>query len=197
MANLPLVAGILVGGKSTRYGRPKAHEVLPNGKTVLTHVIETARLVASEVVLLGDMEGLVGAAANCRQFPDQAGTAGPIAGLASLLSHAKDQWALLLACDLPLLEAELFSPLFEEVSADASVDAAAFGTGLPRRPLFTCCALYHPRIAPTVRQAIDRRELRLQAILQSVQTRMVQPTPSQIRMLQDMNTPEDKSRLLD
>ncbi|GJM27003.1 MAG: hypothetical protein DHS20C16_34180 [Phycisphaerae bacterium] len=196
MAKLPLVAGILVGGKSTRFGRPKALEVLPNGETVLTHVIETARSVATDVVLLGAMDGLEGAASSCRQLPDQEGISGPIAGLSSLLAHANKHWALMLACDLPLLGSALFTPLIDAALAGDPIDVAAFGTGLTHRPFYTCCTLYHPRIMPQVEQAIQQREFRLQRIVQAVRTKMIQPDPSQKRLLQDMNTPEDKSRLL-
>ncbi len=203
MSDLPgsndvsIVAGILVGGKSSRFGRPKALERLPNGKTLLEHVVETARSVATEVVLLGEVGDLTDATFHCRQLPDQPGAAGPLAGLSSLLAFAESHWALLLACDLPLLQTELLTPLVEAVGHDASIDVAVYGTGLAHRPFYTCCALYHPRLIPAVQEAMVRGDFRLQNVLHSARVQTIEPNPAQSRMLQDMNTPEDKSRLLD
>ncbi len=196
MAKVPITAGILVGGKSSRFGRPKAIEQLPNGKTVLAHVIEVARVVADDVVLLGASDAISPDAFDCHQLSDPDGVAGPIGGLSSLLAHANDQWGLLLACDLPLLRPELFDPMMDAVRDDGSLDAVAYTTGLARRPFYACCALYHPRILATVQDAIGQGQFRLQAVLQSVRTHLVEPDESQSQMLQDMNTPEDKSRLL-
>ncbi|MCA9252496.1 MAG: NTP transferase domain-containing protein [Phycisphaerae bacterium] len=196
MTELPCVAGILVGGKSSRFGRPKALEPLPSGKTVLAHVIEAARSVASDVVLLGTSGEIDATAFNCRLLPDPSGASGPIGGLSSLLAYAADRWGLLLACDLPLLQSELLVSMLKIVRADNSIDAVTFGTGLKKRPFYACCALYHPRILPQVLDAVNHRRFRLQAILQTVHTHVITPDESQMRMLQDMNTPEDKSRLL-
>ncbi len=197
MREIDCVAGILIGGESSRFGRPKALERLPCGETALEHVITTARSVAGEVVLLGQSDEVAIANLNCQQLADPPETVGPMAGLASLLSHAKNRWALLLACDLPLIESELFSPLIAAARTDSTRDVIAYETGIPHRPFYTCCTLYHPRILQTVEAAVERGEFRLQGILQSVRTQSIIPNDAQKCMLQDMNTPEDKSRLLD
>ncbi len=191
-----LLAGVLVGGKSSRYGRPKALELLANGETVIEHVVKTAALLADELVLLGTKFELPPSLDAYRQLPDYSNGAGPITGLHSLLTHANDRWALMLACDLPLLHEDLFHPLIQTACNRTDCDVIAYGTGLPERPAYTCCALYHPRVLPRVERAIERGEFRLQAVSGGGDVHLIEPSPQQQRMLQDMNTPEDKTRLL-
>ncbi|NOX59395.1 MAG: molybdenum cofactor guanylyltransferase [Planctomycetes bacterium] len=202
MGAVRCVAGVLIGGKSTRFGRPKALEPLPSGKTVIAHVLSVVEACADalcidDVVLLGKGQtyDLPPEIASHTQLADCAKGAGPLAGLHSLLTHAGDRWALMLACDLPLIQETLLHPLFSIPSQEDLPDVVAYQTDLKRRPFFTCCALYHPRILPRVDQALDAGDYRLQSILRAVATKAIQPSPEQRRMLQDINTPEDKNRL--
>ena len=161
---LNVLAGVLVGGKSSRFGRPKALEQLANGKAVIEHVVAVASHVADEVALLGIGLELPPSLHAYRRLADPPNAAGPIGGLHSLLTHAKNRWALMLACDLPLLREDVFDPLIQAVSDRADCDVVAYATGLQDRPVFTCCALYHPRILPKVERAIDGGQFRLQTV---------------------------------
>lgn len=99
----PLVGGLLVGGASRRFGRPKALELYA-GRAFAERVAEALAAVAGEVVLLGAGE-VPAALAGLPRLADAAGVGGPLAGvLAALAARPGHAW-LVAACDQPRLDA--------------------------------------------------------------------------------------------
>lgn len=100
-----LVGGLLVGGASVRFGRPKALELL-DGRSFAGRAARALRGVADEVVLLG--EGPVpDELAGLERLSDIGGLRGPLAGvLAALAARADVAW-LVAACDQPHLTVAL------------------------------------------------------------------------------------------
>ncbi len=101
------IAGILVGGDSRRMRQPKALLMSPQGRTMVEHVVDAARGVADEIVLLGDSPSLPCSLEDLTILPDAKPKAGPLAGLCSLLQHARDHWSVLLACAICLILAQV------------------------------------------------------------------------------------------
>lgn len=190
------VAGILVGGRSRRMGRPKLSLPLPGGKTLIEHVADAvarAQPWIEEVLLLGLSPELPGPVAGLRILPDVEACAGPLAGLCALLAYAQQRWSLLLACDMPLLEPRLLERLRAAASPD--VDAIAFRR--PDRPdaWDACCALYHPRILPAAMKALKGGG-GLQDLIRSVRVVTLTPSSAERRMLSNVNTLSDYQALV-
>ena len=189
------VAGILVGGQSTRMGRPKATLLLADGRRLVEHVAGVACRTGrwlDEVVILGVGQELPGSLAAFRILSDVEAGAGPLAGLCALLGHVGQRWSLLLACDMPLLEPALLERLFAAVTPEC--DAIAFRR--PDRPesWHACCALYHPRLLPAA--LLELRQGRsLQKLLAMARLITIDPCPEEQRMLLNLNTPQDYERL--
>lgn len=106
------VVGIFVGGASRRMGGyPKG--LLPatekDGSTIVLRTLRLADAIASEVVLLGAHDAY--RHLPCRTLVDEREGAGPLGGLVTLLSYAKDSFAIGLACDMPYLTAPLLRRL--------------------------------------------------------------------------------------
>lgn len=100
----PTFAGVLIGGQSRRMGRAK-HLLKHRGRTWLGNVVEAARVVSDEVVLLGT--GRVPAAyASLPRLPDAPGLAGPVAGMCAAMRWGANARWIFLACDTPLLTSE-------------------------------------------------------------------------------------------
>jgi molybdopterin-guanine dinucleotide biosynthesis protein A len=107
--------------------------------------------------------------------------------------------ALLLACDLPRLEARLLERLMEELSCELEtldglsqgIDAAAFATSAPPLGWEPCCAIYMPSSALSVSDRIERGEYSLQGLLKSIRTKTVLLTGGEAELLANMNRPED------
>ena len=101
---VPVYAGVLIGGKSSRFGQPK-HLVDDNGKTWLERTIEAVRPQVDGIAILG--EGAV--PESIRSVPvlcDVQDAEGPLAGMrAAMRWRPLTSW-LFLPCDLPLLSEE-------------------------------------------------------------------------------------------
>ncbi len=97
----PLLGGVLVGGTSSRMGRPK-HLARVGGLTLLERACGALAAHTAEVVLLGRARGT----ARRTSLPDAPGTRGPLAGILSALRwHPCAAW-LITACDMPALTAD-------------------------------------------------------------------------------------------
>ena len=70
------VAGVLIGGRSLRMGRPKALLPHAEGGTMVEHAVRVARRVAVEVFLLGMLAPRVG---------ENAAMAGMLAGFLTMI----------------------------------------------------------------------------------------------------------------
>jgi molybdopterin-guanine dinucleotide biosynthesis protein MobB len=95
----PVYGGVLIGGKSTRMGRPK-HLVESGGKTWLERAVELLRGGTERVVIIGagdvpaSLEGVA-------RLPDVPDAEGPMAGLLAAVRWAPHVSWLVSACDLP------------------------------------------------------------------------------------------------
>ncbi len=99
----PLYAGILIGGQSSRMGRPK--QLLPAGdRTWLEQTIATVQPCVDGVVLLGN-----GALPEPRPavpvLPDVVDVRGPLAGIRAAIRWQPAACWVILSCDLPMLTA--------------------------------------------------------------------------------------------
>jgi molybdopterin-guanine dinucleotide biosynthesis protein A len=190
------VAGVLVGGLSTRMGRPKATLPHPEGGTLVEHVVGVVRQHGGwidEVVLLGRCAELPHSLSAVRVLDDVCSNGGPLAGLCSLLEYARDTWALLLACDMPRLR----GPLLERLHGPAGAEHDAVLFRRPDRPgtFHTCCALYHPRVLPAAQRELRHGRGRLQSALTAGRMKALNPTAAEEQMLINLNTPADYARL--
>lgn len=95
----PLLAGVLIGGRSSRMGVPKALLEFA-GRTFAEHVVQAALGLVERVVLLGD--GPV--AASLSRLPrvaDVPGVPGPLGGILAALRAERGHAWLIAAVDLP------------------------------------------------------------------------------------------------
>ena len=108
----PVFAGILIGGKSRRFGRPK-HLVLKDGKTWLERTVDAVHPHVDGIVILGKGEVPAGLDAIPVLF-DVPGLQGPLAGmLAATRWRPAASWVFL-PCDLPSLSGNAVSWLVEQ-----------------------------------------------------------------------------------
>ena len=181
--------GILIGGLSRRMGRPKALIEI-DGRTILERTVGVARQAGHPVILLGQPTfELPATLSHVPVLPDLAGGFGPIAGLESILEASPNTPVLLLACDMPRLEASLLERLLHESAHEA--DAVAFsieGTGGRLEP---CCALYMPTALSEVRRGIQNKDYSLHSLFARIRTRQVHISLALGELLVNCNVPED------
>lgn len=191
--------GILIGGKSSRMGRPKAG-ILIDGEPMaarIARVLGEATGVAPILLGTGHVpEGL----ATLDRLPDGAHISGPISGqfsgrisgpiaglLAAMRWSPEAAW-LICAVDMPRISPESIRWLLGERKAGRwAVMPHLAGKDRPE-PLFAC---YEPMIMPTVEEMASRGELRLRRL--AGHQKVAAPTvPEELEpAFTNLNTPED------
>ena len=184
-------------------GRPKALIELPAGGTLIEHAVQVARQITDEVVVLGREIRLPDSLEELTVLDDEKPGGGPLAGLCSLLKCANQGWSLLLACDMPYIEATVIRRLLAQ--ADSDTDAVVFERSERSGSYHACCGLYHSRIArkpvsnraqlaPALEVLFDG-DASLNSLLKRIRVKVLRPTPEESRQLCNINTPEDLAKM--
>lgn len=181
-----LNALVLAGGRSTRMGRDKA-ALEHAGRSQLEHAVELLRPFVSEV--------FVSVRADQRDDPlrsrfaqivDAGDVQGPAAGIRAAQAHDPAAAWLVVACDLPHLDATTLAQLVAQ--RDPTKSATAYRSshdGLPE-PL---CAIWEPGSAAALEAFLATgRNCPRKFLINSDTLLLDQPHPE---ALDNVNTPED------
>lgn len=175
---------ILIGGHSSRMGRDKGLIVRPDGRRQIDFLVDLARHAGGEILL--SMREDSPPPVDLPVIVDQHRGAGPLAALAAFHDHRREEAALVLSCDLFLLDDETVSHLL--ASHDASHRATCFPNrldGLPE-PL---CAIYEPAALSQAKEWLEKGERGARRFLRSLEPKLLQlPHPA---ALENANTPHE------
>lgn len=178
----PLLGGVLVGGASTRMGRPK-HLARVGGRSLLQRVADALSPHGQGVVLLGEAPRT----ASRRRVPDAPGVAGPLAGiLAALRSHPTAAW-LIAACDMPALTPQALAWVLSHrrpgVWAVIPQDA--------RGHLEPLAALWEPQAAPLLEDLVVRGDAAPRLIAPHPKVLTPNLPPDLAPAFANVNTPDE------
>ena len=181
----PLFGLVLAGGESRRMGRDKA-TLRRAGQTQLAFAMQlldefTERAFVSTRASQDDPERR-----RFEQIVDRYEGLGPIAGILSAMDEYPDVDWLVLACDLPNIDARTLSNLVTGRSADKPFTAyISSHDGLPE-PL---CAIYRAASAEIVKGFVaDGVNCPRKILIRSDTLLLEQPNP---RALDNINTPDE------
>ena len=183
---------VLAGGQSARMGQDKA--LIPiAGVPLLRRICGVALQLSPKVYIVTAWPERYRSIVppECRLIPEQVQEKpqGPLVGFAQALAQVQTEWVLLLACDLPRLEAETLRAWAGQLP---SVSETAF---LPRgdRGWEPLCGFYRTRCLPSLKRAIAQGDRSFQQWLagESVRELLV----SDRSLLFNCNTPEDWERV--
>ena len=187
MNTAPLFGLVLAGGRSTRMQRDKAAIEYRPGESQLDAAMKllAPRVARAFVSVRADQAGERTRSRHAH-IVDRGDVEGPIAGIrAALAEHPEAAW-LILACDLPFLDAGTLDALI--AARDPDGDATAFRSshdGLPE-PL---CAIYEPRAAASIAAHLASGKNCPRKYLINARTRLIdQPNP---RALDNVNTADE------
>lgn len=141
----PLYAGILIGGRASRMGRPK-QLIVRDDKTWVEHIVTALGRSAERIVLLGG--GLV--PESLREYsliPDVPGVAGPLAGILAAMRWAPAAAWLIAACDMPMMTPSAVAWLVGERRKDLLGTLPRLSDAGGVEPLF---AIYEPAALATL-----------------------------------------------
>ena len=181
-------AVVLTGGKSSRMGRPKA--LLPfDNEPLIAHVVRKLGRIFAEIVVV---------AAPDQELPplpltlvrDDVAYQGPVSGIYHGLNGATREVCFVTSCDAPFLNLTLISHLVSQMSG-WDVVVPFWQDRL--QPLH---AVYRRRVAPLLKEQLERGELRPIFLYDKVRTRKIQEDeirrhdPEGLSFL-NMNSPEE------
>jgi molybdopterin-guanine dinucleotide biosynthesis protein A len=156
-----LSAAIIAGGKSRRFGSPKALASFGK-KLLIDYSIETAKTISHIVMLnYGDAEIFAGRGIPLIQdiFPG----CGPLGGIHAVLYHARTEWVAVLPCDLPLLTPRIYGVMFTLRKNDRPVVA------LSERGIEPLVSIWPKLTERHVKQYINKGNLMLHGVLRELQ----------------------------
>ena len=188
-----LRAAVLVGGGSTRMGRPKAWLDHGHGP----HALHLVRLLQTlpdveEVVLSGTLppnapEGI----AEIPHCPDHVAGIGPVGALLGLFVEQPDSAWLIVGCDLVLLEAGLLEWLCRERSPTHPATVPVSPDGRHE----TVLAIYEPSVRPLLERMLRDGRKSLQRQFPNWPIHTPQVPDALAGQLVNVNTPEELSRV--
>ena len=178
---------VLIGGKSSRMGRPKHLITTPTGETWLERVVAIlhTRLAGVAISGVGDIPENIGQPVRLADVPEGQG---PLTGIASAMRWRPDVNWLVVACDMPGVTVEAIDWLL--------------GTRIPGRwasvprlpgkergePLF---ALYGPPCGPLFERMLAEGSYAIQGICRSSRVDLVE-IPEDLKFAwSNVNTPEE------
>lgn len=132
----PLLACVLIGGKSSRMGWPK-HLLRQADRFWLEHTVATTTALVDAVFLAGAGE-IPSSLTQLARLRDASGVCGPMAGILAALRHHPEATWLILACDLPALRADSLAWLLAETRPEDLAVLPCMDSPEQVEPLFAC-----------------------------------------------------------
>ena len=113
-----VIAGVLGGGQSRRFGRDKGL-IEWNGRSLIEWAVLSAQRVAQQVYVLAKDRSFY-SGLSCPVLPDFYSTSSPLSGILTLAPFVKE-WMLLLACDIVLFSDQILPYLWEQRESGKAV----------------------------------------------------------------------------
>ena len=175
-------------------GQNKA--LMPLGdEPVIVHVIRQMELVTDELLLITNEPDLY-TTLKLPMYMDILPEMGALGGLHAGLTYAANRAVLCVGCDMPLLQPNLLSHLTTLLDDYDAVVPYVEVTDRSTTVFQTLSAVYSKRCLPVIDGMLAAGELRVHALYDRIDTRIVQPHEWQTLDPQglsffNINTPED------
>ncbi|HEX3865728.1 MAG TPA: molybdenum cofactor guanylyltransferase [Gemmatimonadaceae bacterium] len=154
-----LIAAIVAGGASRRFGGAPKGLLEVGGRRIIDRIANALSKVATEIVIVSNADEAGEWIPGARVVHDVRRERGSLVGIHSAIASAGAP-VLVVAWDMPFLTSELL-----RVIRDRALDAefAAVPRG-PRGP-HPLCAAYTTACLPTIEASLDMKDLRVMAML--------------------------------
>ncbi len=115
--NIPFTAMLLAGGRSSRMGTDKARLVF-RGEPLWRRQLATLVALGPKEILISAGSGGAFEESGCRVVPDLVRGAGPLAGVAACAAAMASEWLLVLAVDMPAMNAAFLERILSRAAAE-------------------------------------------------------------------------------
>ena len=185
-----LNALVLTGGKSTRMGTPKAELVYrPDGRSERERLLAACREIVGDRVYESVATARPEQAANV--LADRFVGTGPLGAIATALQHDPDAAWLVVACDLPFLEAANLRRLVDHRRPSAYATAYRLPEERFPEPLV---AIYEPKAYPRLLSFLGLGYACPRKVLINSEVEIVVAESAQA--FANVNTPEERAEVL-
>jgi len=181
---------VLAGGHSTRMGADKAFLGL-NGHMLLERALKTVSVVAPAVWILGGRQkfGTYGNVIE-DEFPDH----GPLGGIHAALRASHEDLNLILAVDMPFVEASFLEFLVRRARSGAAVVTAPRSSGR-WQPL---CAVYRREFADVAEPALRAAKNKIDPLFKQIPLQVIEESELEEHgfapeIFRNVNTPQELS----
>ena len=190
---------VLAGGRSTRYGAPKALARV-GGERIVDRVRAALESIGGDIVLIANDETLY-EDLGLPTRPDAVADAGALGGIYTALLWAREEGrrgVLAVACDMPFLQPALLRELLERAAhSDAPQIVSPESDG--RRGVEPLCAYYDVACIPPIEARLARGDLRVIGFWDGL--RVARIPLAEVRrhgdpekLFLNVNTPEERAR---
>ena len=179
---------ILAGGQSSRMGQNKALMPL-GGKRLVDRVVETMREVFRDLLMVTNTPEVY-ADLGLPMVGDVWPEKGSLGGVYSAIYHVTTPYCLVVACDMPFLNAGIMRYLMTQiVDYDVIIPDVL-------DELQTLHAIYSKACLQPIERRLEANRLRIVGFFPDVRVRMVtaselQPYDPELLAFQNLNTPEE------
>ena len=192
-ARSDVAAAILAGGQARRFGGRDKSRLVVGGRTIIVRQLDVLQQVAGEVFIVGPTDGRF-ADVGVPVHADRVAGGGALGGLVTALEVARADRVIVVACDLPFLEASVLARLVELAEGH---DAAWVRGARGPEPLVACYQRscrdrLAARLAAGDRRLSDLASVLALAWLDDAELAALGVTPS---ALANLNTPDDYARV--
>jgi molybdopterin-guanine dinucleotide biosynthesis protein A len=131
-------------------------------ETMLERIIRITRTIADDLIVVGrrDQPGVT--------VHDAIEDQGPLSGIAAGLAASTTDLNLVVACDMPLINAAVLQRLVEAIGGEHDICVAMIDGHAS-----ALCGVYRSRVAKTAQSLFDAGERRVMPLLDLVQTKRV------------------------
>lgn len=165
---------VLAGGKSRRLGRSKALETI-GGKSLIERVIERLRPLTSQLLVVTSQEQLdLPIVSQAEILVDLYPDKGPLGSIYTGLLAAQSSQSIVVACDMPFLNASLLGYMLE-LAGDFDAVVPRLDEGM-LEPLH---AIYAQSCLDIMKTRLERNQLEIGAFFSTVRIRYVERTECQ------------------
>jgi molybdenum cofactor guanylyltransferase len=183
----------VAGGRARRFAGQDKSRLVIEGRTIIVRQVEVLQRVAGEVFVVGPEPGRY-EDLGLATYPDTIAGAGALGGIDAALTAARHDAVIVVACDLPFLDADLLRRL---VDLSANRDGAWVRSARGVEPLIAC---YRRQAQPRIRARLEAGRFKAADLATVLDVAEVGPDDlarfgPPDRLLANINTPDDYARV--
>lgn len=177
---------ILAGGNSTRMGTDKGTLTLDN-ITFTQHIINQLTPIVDEVIIVSNHKNYD--EFGVKRISDNVKDYGPVAAVYTGLKASKTDHNLIISCDSPKVDFDVFKPLLEE--RNNKYDIVQYISNYRTTPLI---ALYNKKCLGVFKLALKNKIQKLRFVVKQLEDKTI-VAPDHIKeKIVNINTPKDLER---